>query len=460
MRGDSGTKNVGMMLGDPKKAIGYLSLPIAVALLVQQSNNIVDTLWVTSMGAGPMAALGIVNPVYSVILSLGNGMAIGASAAIARNIGMGRKGNAEHVAMQSVLLIALIALVITPILVLTASPVLSLIGASDTMDDSMAYAMPLYISSFIIMMSCMMSGILRGEGAARRSMYIQVVAALLNMVLDPILIYSLGMGVAGAAWATVIACLVSVLMGSYWFIIGGDTYMSLRLGDMRFNSTRMREILTVGLPQSSELCLMSVFNIVYNLCIIAVSYSGVLAIYTSVWRIMYLALIPPQALGGAIVSACSAEFGMKRYDMIRQAFGHSTRFSLISTLILAVVVIVLAGPIAAVFTHASDMRPLYDEMVRFTRILFICLPLMGMVFVGSSLLQAIGRSIVSMWSSLLRNILLSVAFIAVTLTIGTLSGLWWAMAVVEIFGGILMWYLAVMTLKALEWRDRPVADLS
>jgi putative MATE family efflux protein len=454
---EGATKDVKTMLGDPRKAILVLSIPIAVAFLVQYSNNLVDSLWVTGLGAEAMAALGLVNPVYSVIISVGNGMAVGVSAAMARNIGMGRKGRAEAIASQTIILIVLLALIMTPILILTAEPVLMIIGAADTIDASMAYAIPLYLSSFIIMMSSAMSGMLRGEGAVRKSMYIQVMAAAVNIVLDPILIYWAGMGVAGAAWATVIACAASILLGLLWYS-RKTLFITLRRSDLRVDLGAIREIMVVGFPQTLELMLMSLFNIVYNLCIIFVSSSAVMAIYTVVWRIVYLVIIPAEAVGGAMVSACSAEFGMKRYDMIKKAFRFSTKFSLITTIVLSVLVILLADPLASLFTYAPDMQALHGEMVRFTRIMFLCVPLLAMVFVGSSLLQAVSRSGISMWSSLIRNIALSAAFIAVTFTVGTLSGLWWAISIVEMLGGILMWYLAEYALKSLGKMGPKVAS--
>lgn len=454
---EGATKDVKTMLGDSRKAILVLSIPIAVAFLVQYSNNLVDSLWVTGLGAEAMAALGLVNPVYSVIISVGNGMAVGVSAAMARNIGMGRKGRAEAIASQTIILIVLLALIMTPILILTAEPVLMIIGAADTIDASMAYAIPLYLSSFIIMMSSAMSGMLRGEGAVRKSMYIQVMAAAVNIVLDPILIYWAGMGVAGAAWATVIACAASILLGLLWYS-RKTLFITLRRSDLRVDLGAIREIMVVGFPQTLELMLMSLFNIVYNLCIIFVSSSAVMAIYTVVWRIVYLVIIPAEAVGGAMVSACSAEFGMKRYDMIKKAFRFSTKFSLITTIVLSVLVILLADPLASLFTYAPDMQALHGEMVRFTRIMFLCVPLLAMVFVGSSLLQAVSRSGISMWSSLIRNIALSAAFIAVTFTVGTLSGLWWAISIVEMLGGILMWYLAEYALKSLGKMGPKVAS--
>ena len=80
------TKGVEVMLGDPKKAIVAFSIPIAVALLAQMSNNLVDSFWVTNLGGNAMAALGLVSPIYSILVGIGSGLGIGASAAIARKI--------------------------------------------------------------------------------------------------------------------------------------------------------------------------------------------------------------------------------------------------------------------------------------------------------------------------------------------------------------------------------------
>lgn len=448
-------KDVSMLTGDPKKAIRHLSGPIAVALLLQQGNSMVDTLWVTGLGSSAMAALGVVSPFYSVIIGIGSGMAIGASAAIARNIGMKRKANADKVAAQSLLLIAVLSLIMTPLMMLTARPLLMMAGSPLTIEASMDYAMPLYFSSFALMMSCMVPGLLRGEGAAKKSMYTQIAMAVTNIILDPIMIYTLDMGVAGAAWATVIACIVASAMGLYWYI-RGRTFVSLRFSAMRkFDRTCMKDILSVGLPQSLEFSAMYLFNVIYNLCILMVSTPGVLAAYTVVWRIINMVTIPVQAMGGAVVSACSAEYGMKRYDMISKAFSFSVRASLICTSVLTAAVIILADPIASVFTYAPDMQMHHGEMVTITRILMLCVPVFSLIYVGSSLLQAVNRSKVSMWSSILRNILITIAFVTAAFLIGTTVSLWVALSSVEVFGGLLMWYLARMVLKNLSRKDKP-----
>ncbi|MDR0309356.1 MAG: MATE family efflux transporter [Candidatus Methanoplasma sp.] len=447
------TKGVEIMLGDPKKAIAAFSIPIAVALLAQQSNNLVDSFWVTNLGADAMAALGLVFPIYAVIVGIGAGLGIGTSAAIARKIGMGRTEDANGIAVQSLILCLIIAAVATPLLILTAEPLLMLIGAGPTINTSTEYAVPLYLATAFILLSGVMSGILRGEGAIRKSMYIQVLGAIANLILDPIFIYTLDMGVAGAAWASVVAFALSIIAGLYWYLVKKNMFIKFKRENIRFNRTHQKEILSVGLPQSFEFSVMNIFNVTFNFCIIAVGTTDAMAIYTVAWRIVYLIMIPAQAMGGAIVSACSAEFGMKRYDMIRKAYRYSVKMSILLLAAFSLIMVLLAHPIASVFTQSPDMQHMHDEMVVLLYIFSIFIPIMSLVFVGSSLLQAVNRSRVALASSFIRNLVLAIMFVLATYTVGTLTSLWWSMTFTEIFGGLLMGYWAYVVLKDAAKKD-------
>ncbi|MDR1690347.1 MAG: MATE family efflux transporter [Candidatus Methanoplasma sp.] len=447
------TKGVDIMLGDPKKAIVAFSIPIAVALLAQQSNNLVDSFWVVSLGGDAMAALGLVFPVLAVIIGIGNGLGIGVSAAIARKIGMGRIDDANGIFAQSLVLCIIVALIMTPILILTAEPLLVAIGAGPTIGASMEYAIPLYISAVLILLSGVMSGILRGEGAVRRSMYIQVLGALTNLVLDPIFIYTLDMGVAGAAWASVAAFGISIIVGMYWYLVKKDMFLKFKKQYLRMNKRLQKEILAVGLPQSAEFSVMNIFNVSFNFCIIMVGSTDAMAIYTVAWRIVYILLIPAQAMGGAIVSSCSAEFGMKRYDMISKAYGFSVKMSILMLTGLSLIMVLLAGPIASVFTQSPDMQYIHEDMVTLLYIFALFVPIMSLVFVGSSLLQALNRSKIALISSFIRNLVLAVLFVLAAYYVGTLTSLWWAMTATEIFGGLLMGYWAYIILRDVAKRD-------
>ncbi|MBO6083636.1 MAG: MATE family efflux transporter, partial [Candidatus Methanomethylophilaceae archaeon] len=164
------TEGVRVLLGDQRKGVITLAIPIAIALFVQNLNNIVDSFWVADLGQRAMASLGVVYPLYSILIGIGNGFGIGVSAAIARNIGMKNHEDADGVAGQGILLTVITSVIMTTILIVTAEPVVMMMGGEDMMDECLSYGIPIYLGSFFIILSGVMSGMLRGEGAARRSM--------------------------------------------------------------------------------------------------------------------------------------------------------------------------------------------------------------------------------------------------------------------------------------------------
>ena len=140
----SSDKNVEILLGNQRKAIIALAIPLGIALLIQHINSFVDTLWVSGLSSDHMAAVGIIAPIYVAIVGVGNGLGIGISAAISRYIGKGEPSSANRIAAQGLILTAAIALGSTIVLLITAEPVLRLFGAGDVLPLCMDYAIPIY----------------------------------------------------------------------------------------------------------------------------------------------------------------------------------------------------------------------------------------------------------------------------------------------------------------------------
>ena len=453
-----GTEGVRVLLGNQRKGVLTLAVPIAIALFVQNLNNIVDSFWVSDLGQNPMAALGIVYPIYCILIGIGNGLGIGVSAAIARNIGRKNHDDANGVAAQSLLITLIISLVMTVVLMATAVPVIEIMGGGDMIDACLSYGYPIYLGAFFIILSGVMSGMLRGEGAARRSMVIQVVGAAINIVLDPVLIFWCDMGVAGAAWATVIAFIISSLMAFYWYFRSKDMYVRFERKNFRINTALMKEVLNVGLPETIELTVMNFFNIFLNMFVIMCDGNAGLAVYTMVWRIGYLVMIPAQAMGGALVAVCSAEYGMKEFDMIRDAFVFTLKRSFLWLIALCILFAASAGLLAEVFLRTDYMIFMRDSMVEFTYAMAIFMPFFSMVFVGSSLMQALEKAGQAMMNTLVRNIVVTIAYGIVALVIhGDLTDIGIALIIVEGLGGVAMMLHAKLVLRKVTRANAAVA---
>ena len=164
-----------------------------------------------------------------------------------------------------------------------------------------------------------------------------------------------------------------------------------------------------------------------------------------------------QAMGGAMVAVCAAEYGMKRFDLIRTAFRYSVVTSVLMTAALSVLLALAAGPLSSVFTMSDDLAYLHGDMTEMLMIFALFLPVMSLVYTGSSLMQSINRATGGMINSLARNIILSAGMYAAMVAFGTLTSLWWATAIAEILGGLMMFAHARIVLRRVE-REESDAD--
>ncbi len=449
MEETAGTK---VLLSDPKKAIPALAVPLAVAIFVQNFNSMADTMWAAWLGGSAVAGLGLAYPLYATIVGIGNGLGIGAASAIARCVGLSDRRGASLSAAQALLLAFIASMMVTIPLTIFVEPLMDAFGAGEAGPDAVAYGMPIFVGSFFIIAGSVMSGILRGEGAARRSMIIQAAGALFNIVLDPILMYVCGMGVAGAGIATVAAGALSLCLGLRYYIGRDDMYVKFRISDLRPDRHSMKEILCVGLPESAEYMTMSLINIPMNYIIVGIGDPNVIGTYTSAWRVAYLVLIPCQALSGGVVSVCSAEFARGRSDLMREAYRFTARRSVIHTFYLSVLLALLSYPIACMFTASDDITYLRHNMTVCLLCLAALSPVFSMVFVGSAFLQSLEHSEMGFLSSLIRNIVMVSSYFAVAVTLHSSEAIWVVMAVIEILGGLLMAWLAKVYIRRFSRR--------
>ncbi|MDY0293415.1 MAG: MATE family efflux transporter [Candidatus Methanomethylophilaceae archaeon] len=441
-------KDVEKMLGNPRKAILAIALPVALALLLQNANNLVDALWVVGLGSDALSAIGLSHPLYSVTIAIGTGIGIGASSAIAWRIGKGEKGLADRTASQSVMTGLVVGLALTPVLLLVGEPVMLYMGGAPVMDLCLDYSYPLFLSSAATVMMGVLTGILRGEGSARRSMYMLLLSAGLNIILDPIFIYTFGWGISGAAWATVFSCIPAVMLPVFWYFVRKDMYLDPLLRGFRFDRSLQRDIMRVGAPEAMELCIMNLMNIFLNTYVIVAGGTDAMAVWSTVWRINYMLLIPVQAIASAVVPVCAASYGMRRFDRIREGYNHSLAVGIAFTAGLSLLLFLGAEQAATVFTYSGGAEDLRPAMAHFIRVCCLFMPTMAWVFIGSSLLQSMGKATYAMLSTLIRNVVLVLIF-AYLATSGT-DALWWGLLAGEVAGAALMGVWGRATLRALE----------
>jgi len=281
-----------------------------------------------------------------------------------------------------------------------------------------------------------------------------VIGALLNLVLDPIFIYTFGWGMAGAALATAVALTVATLPAIYWFFVKKDTYISLKMGEPYFDKAASKDIFRVGIPASFEFIAISVAVLLMNLILVSNTTEGTdaAAIYSAGWRLLNVIMIPCLAIGAAVVPICAAAYGARDELKVKAAFMYSVKLSVMTMLILAAALFIFADIASYVFTYSDETAYLHGSISEFIRISCTFLPFIGFGVLSSSLFQAMGMGTKALMSTVFRNFVILPPAFAVSLS-GSLVDIWWCTALMEILGPVIVMIWCIFILKALTKRS-------
>ena len=347
----------------------------------------------------------------------------------------------------------IIGVVSTPVLFLIVDPAVRMMGAEDIMQSCRDYIYPQILAGAVIILDGTVSGVIRAEGAAKRSMVVLLVSAAVNMVLDPIFIYVLDLGLTGAGIATAVASTASAALGLWWYA-RGRLYLTMSFDDMRPRMADLKEILYVGIPRGTESMLISVMSMVQRIFVIACGGTSAAMFYNIPWRFVSLTEVISQAVDSALIPVCSANLGRGDFAKAEQGYRYSYTVTMVVMIAIAAVIFVFADWIIIPFTYSESMAALRPEFVHVLRIYALLIPFMGLIDIGSSILQSLRMAQISMFSSFARNILIVVLlFFASSVS---LDAIYWSLVASEVFGGALMVWLARSGLKHYRrGRERP-----
>lgn len=444
--------NVSVIIGDPKKAIKKLAWPMIISMFLTMAYNLADGIWVAGLGTDALAALGFVSPLFMIIVGLGNGLGAGANSLISRSIGAKDKKTADNAVIHSILISIIIFTILTLFFMIFLKDILIIMGAGETLGLALDYGYLIMEGLAVFILSNLGASILRSEGDVNRAMYAMAVTAILNIVIDPIFIYTFDMGIAGAAWATLLSAFISCVVISYWLFVKRDTYLSLRRKDFKYNTKIVKDLLNVGLPASAEMFLVSILSIIMNIILVIVSGNAAVAIFTAGWRIVNIAFIPHIGLGTAILTVGGAAYGAKRYDKMSVGFDYAVKIGLIISVITAILFYVFASNIATLFTYTDSSSVLGPGLATFIQIsaLFVLSLSIGMI--PASIFQGIGRGMESLVMAIIRELVATTLFTTLFCFIFHWAeiGVWWGLVVGGVVGSVIAYLWAKTCIKKLN----------
>lgn len=402
--------NIEMITGDPKKAINKLALPIIASMLLIMANNIIDSIWVAGLGAEPLAALGYVTPLFMILIGIGNGIGGGGNSLISRYIGAENHKSANNAAIHNFILGVIISIAVSAILLGLLKPLLIVMGAEAVLSYAMEYGIVIFSFSFAMLLPPIFGGAFRAEGDVKRATLPLAITAITNMCIDPIFIYTLNLGVAGAAWATVIAHIFSVGVMLYWMFIKKDTYLKYNRENFKNDFGMYKDILVVGIPASLEQLILSALTIVVNLMLTLVSGPVAVAVYTAGWRIVNIGMLPAIGVGTAAISVAGVAYGSRKYENLRVTARYAVKVALIASIVVCILLYVFANQIAVIFSYSQSSAHLAPLIASFMQIM--CLFILYVPFGASAgnVFQGVGKGTISFILTAFREFVLVLIF--------------------------------------------------
>lgn len=363
--------------------IGRLAVPTIISMLVTSFYNMADTFFVSQIGTSATAAVGVVFPFMSVIQAIGFFFGHGSGNAVSRKLGAQDTDSAEQIAacgffsaLGSGLLILILGL-------LFVEPFARLLGSTDTiLPYTLDYLSIILIGAPYMTAALVINNQMRFQGNAFYSMIGITSGAVLNVVLDPLLIFVFKMGIAGAAWATIISQLFSFVLLLYGAKKSGC--IPLRIKNMKYFGKQIGEIAGGGLPSLCRQGLASLATIALN-----VSAGGfgdaAIAAMSVVNRVTFFANASIIGFGQGFQPVCGYNYGAGNVKRVKEAYWFCVKLSVIVLIGFGITGFAFADPLMKVF-RADDL-----EVVRIgtlaLRMQCVTLPLMGFIIMNTMLFQ-------------------------------------------------------------------------
>ncbi len=358
------TSRLDSFIDNPRKAIWTLGLPVMTGMAVQTLYSVVDMLFVARISVNAIAALGFNLPLFWMAMGISFGLGTGVTAVIARFIGAKNHQAATNVAEHGLLLGLIIGGVFSISGLLFGEQILILLGTPDElMADTLAYFQVIAGGFIFMITSIFLRSIFSGEGDTRTPVKIQVTSTIINIILDPILIFGFDMGVRGAALATVISMLVAVIMYIRVILFKKTTLLQLDFRLFQFMFKYIKDIFRIGIPSSLSMIIMSLGGALFNW--ILVHYSPeVVAGYQIAGRLDQIFFLPIMAIAGSLVTLVGMFYGAKRFDLINNVIKDGLRYGIFIGLGSGLLFYLIAPYVFRIFTDDAIVLAVAVSIIR------------------------------------------------------------------------------------------------
>ena len=421
-----------------KKLIISMALPMMISMLVQALYNVVDSIFVARLSEAALSAVTYAFPLQNLMIAVGSGTGVGMNALLSRSLGEKRFDKSDSAANNGIFLTfcSYVAFLLFS-LFLSHWAIAVQLGSStseyaaDILADGHAYLS--IVTGLSLGLFCQMTfeRLLQSTGRTQLSMISQTTGAVINIIFDPIMIFGLfgfpKLGVAGAAYATVLGQCVAAILGLIMNLkFNSDIHLSWK-GVLRPNADTIGRIYSVGVPSILMISIGSIMTYCMNMILTAFSTTAT-AVFGVYFKLQSFFFMPVFGLNNGLIPVLAYNYGARRKDRIDEALKFSfvvaVSIMLIGTLIMHLIPDVLLG-----FFNAD--QAMLDIGIPAQRIISLCFPFAAIGIISGSIFQAFSRSIYSLIISLGRQLVVLLPVAWLLSKTGDVTNVWWAFPIAE-----------------------------
>lgn len=446
--------NQSNILGEEKisKLLIRFSVPAIIGMLVNTLYNIVDRMYIGNIpevGGLALTGVGITMPIMTIIMAFGMLVGLGTSARISLKLGQHKKDEAQHHLGNAFTLILILSIMITIVGLIFMESILLMFGASvDTKIYAEQYMQIIFIGTIFNMISFGLNHSIRSDGNPKMAMFSMLIGAGINILLDPIFIFGLGLGVRGAAIATVLSQIASSIWVVYYFT-KGKSNIKITLQSMKLDKAIILSIFSIGMSPFAMQIAQSIVQVIANNSL--KTYGGDLAIgaMAIISSISLIFMMPLFGLNQGSQPIIGYNYGSKKYNRVKQAVSYPV---IVATIIVSlgwVIIQTCPQVLIGIFTNDIDLMTM---AVSGLKIFLFMLPVLGFQVISSNYYLSIGQAKVSMFLSLLRQVILLIPCLIILPRIGGLglTGVWLAGPVADGLASLITGIIFFRSLRGLK----------
>ena len=442
------------------KAVATMAVPSMLGMLINIVYNLADTFFVGQTGdSNQVAAVSVSMPLFLIFIAVGNLFGVGGCAFISRSLGEGRQDRVKKISSFCIYTSILLGIVLGVLFMVFKTPLLYMVGASD---NTIGFASDFFkwvaIGSPSVITAITVCNLVRGEGAAKTSMFGSILGQVVNIVLDPIFILSggdelfgfkmpfgFGLGVAGAAIATVIGNICSVVFFLLYFL-KGKSILSITPKRYTLKDGIAKGVINVGLPASLNNLLMSLSNIIVNIVLVSYGDNAVAAMGVAMKANMLVVMLQI-GLGQGVQPLIGYCYGARNYDRMKKCLHFSMVCNIVIGTVMTLFYVVFKENVISMFIDDANVIELGVKML-------IALmspgPIIGIMFVLNFSFQGMGKGIQSLILSIGRQGLIYIPLLFILNAAVGLEGIIWAQASADyacVIMSLIMWFVVKKGIK-------------